>query len=118
MREINRASFISRSLKLDQSPTKRIYVWWSWRTVLAGGCLQWRAQILQWPVQPHESQLVLEITGEDSEQNRVKRQALALWVDAVNQKGGFGTWCADVVFEPGQLHDVLERPCTSKRLEH
>lgn len=42
-------------------------------------------------------QLVLEIKGEDSEQNRAKRRALDVWVQAVNARGGFGTWCWDVV---------------------
>jgi type III restriction enzyme len=53
--------------------------------------------------------LVLEIKGEDSPQNEAKRDALKLWVDAVNSKGGFGTWCWDVAFEPAQVHDILIR---------
>ena len=51
--------------------------------------------------------LILEIKGEDSEQNRAKRAALDVWVQAVNGKGGFGLWCCDVVFEPAQMQDVL-----------
>lgn len=51
--------------------------------------------------------LVLEIKGQDSEQNRAKRAALDLWVKAVNAKGGFGTWCADVAFQPAQVWDKL-----------
>jgi type III restriction enzyme len=53
--------------------------------------------------------LVLEIKGEDSPQNVAKRDALKLWVDAVNAKGGFGTWCWDVAFEPAQVHDIVRR---------
>lgn len=53
--------------------------------------------------------LVLEIKGEDSEQNRAKRAALAAWVDAVNAKGGFGIWCWDVAFQPAQMQDILSR---------
>lgn len=53
-------------------------------------------------------QLVLEIKGEDSDQNRAKRMALDAWVRAVNARGGFGTWCWDVVkAEPSKLHDVI-----------
>lgn len=53
-------------------------------------------------------QLILEIKGEDSDQNRAKRQALDTWVRAVNARGGFGTWCWDVVKEePSRLLDVL-----------
>lgn len=51
--------------------------------------------------------LVLEIKGEDSEQDRAKRSALDAWVKGVNAKGGFGVWCWDVAFEPSQVHDVL-----------
>lgn len=53
--------------------------------------------------------LVLEIKGEDSEQNRAKRSALDAWVSAVNAKGGFGVWCADVAFKPHEMADILAR---------
>ena len=53
--------------------------------------------------------LVLEIKGEDSEQNRAKRTALDAWVRAVNAKGGFGSWCHDVAFVPAQVQDILAR---------
>jgi type III restriction enzyme len=51
--------------------------------------------------------LVLEIKGEDSEQNRAKRAVLDAWVKAVNTTGGFGIWCWDVAFEPAQVHDIV-----------
>lgn len=52
--------------------------------------------------------LVLEIKGEDSDQNRTKRIALDAWVRAVNSRGGFGTWCWDVVkAEPSKVDDVV-----------
>lgn len=53
--------------------------------------------------------LVLEIKGEDSPQNAAKRDALKLWVDAVNAKGGFGSWCWDVAFQPAEIQDILHR---------
>lgn len=53
--------------------------------------------------------LVLEIKGEDSEQNRAKRAALTAWTEAVNAKGGFGVWCWDVAFQPAQMQDILTR---------
>lgn len=53
--------------------------------------------------------LVLEIKGEDSDQNRTKRIALDAWVRAVNSRGGFGTWCWDVVkAEPSKVDDVVD----------
>lgn len=51
--------------------------------------------------------LVLEIKGEDSEQNRAKREALDAWVEGVNEKGGFGLWSWDVAFQPAQIHDII-----------
>ncbi len=53
--------------------------------------------------------LVLEIKGEDSEQNRAKRAALDAWVSGVNAKGGFGVWCADVALKPAEMADILAR---------
>lgn len=53
--------------------------------------------------------LVLEIKGEDSEQNKAKRAALNFWVQGVNAKGGFGVWCWDVAFVPAQLQDILAK---------
>ena len=53
-------------------------------------------------------QLILEIKGEDSEQNKAKRIALDLWVKAVNDRGGFGTWSWDVVLgEPAKVDDII-----------
>lgn len=53
--------------------------------------------------------LVLEIKGQDSEQNRAKRSALDAWVKGLNAKGGFGAWSCDVAFEPAQIHDIVGR---------
>ena len=51
--------------------------------------------------------LVLEVKGVDSEQNRAKRAAMETWINAVNEQGGFGHWCFDVVFEPAKTKDIL-----------
>ena len=53
--------------------------------------------------------LILEIKGQDSAHNKQKRQALNAWVEAVNQKGGFGVWCWGVAFEMGKTQDLLGR---------
>jgi len=53
--------------------------------------------------------LVLEIKGQDDEQNRAKRSALDAWVKGVNEKGGFGSWCWDVAFEPAHIHDIIQK---------
>ncbi len=51
--------------------------------------------------------LVLEIKGEDSDQNKAKRSALDAWVKAVNARGGFGVWCWDVAFQPAKIQDIV-----------
>ena len=53
--------------------------------------------------------LILEVKGQDSEQNKVKRQHLDQWVQAVNQHGGFGEWCADVSFSASDIGDKLAK---------
>ncbi len=53
--------------------------------------------------------LILEIKGEDSPQNKAKRQALDAWVKGVNAKGGFGAWCWDVAFEMATIQDIVDR---------
>jgi type III restriction enzyme len=60
--------------------------------------------------------LVLEIKGEDSQQNQAKRAALDLWVKGVNAKGGFGIWCWDVAFEPAKVHDIIEHACAETKV--
>jgi type III restriction enzyme len=51
--------------------------------------------------------LVLETKGEETDQDRAKRQALAEWVQAVNEHGGFGVWRWAVAKEPGAVRDIL-----------
>lgn len=53
--------------------------------------------------------LVLEVKGQDSEQNKAKRAAMQTWVQAVNEQGGFGQWCFEVVFEPAKIRDAIYR---------
>jgi len=53
--------------------------------------------------------LVLEVKGQDSEQNKAKRAAMETWVAAVNEHGGFGQWCFDVVFDPAKTRDVISK---------
>lgn len=51
--------------------------------------------------------LVLEIKGEESEHDCVKR--FGAWVQAVNEKGGFAVWCADAVRELAQMQSATAR---------
>ncbi len=53
--------------------------------------------------------LILEVKGEDSQQNHAKRQALDEWIQAVNNKGGFGTWAAEISFLPADIPGLLMR---------
>ncbi|MDW7748099.1 hypothetical protein [Halomonas sp.] len=51
---------------------------------------------------------MLEVKGQDSQQNVEKRTAMETLVKAVNEQGGFGQWAFDTVFEPSQTRDVIE----------
>jgi type III restriction enzyme len=53
--------------------------------------------------------LVLEVKGQDDQQQTTKREFLAEWVRAVNGHGGFGEWTADVSRHPKDVLEILER---------
>ena len=53
--------------------------------------------------------LVLEVKGQDTQQNRTKREFLAEWVKAVNEHGGFGQWAWNVSRDPADIGDILAR---------
>jgi len=53
--------------------------------------------------------LVLEVKGQDTQENKSKRQFLDEWVKAVNSHGGFGVWAWDVVLQPKEVLGVLEK---------
>lgn len=53
--------------------------------------------------------LILEVKGQDDEQQRTKRQYLDEWVRAVNSHGGFGEWSADVSRHPKDVIEILSR---------
>jgi type III restriction enzyme len=55
--------------------------------------------------------LILEVKGQDSEENKVKGEYLDVWVNAVNQHGGFGEWCRDVSYNPSDVRDILKKFC-------
>jgi type III restriction enzyme len=52
--------------------------------------------------------LVLEVKGQDSQENKTKREFLAEWVRAVNAHGGFGKWAWDVSYNPRDIVGILE----------
>jgi len=53
--------------------------------------------------------LVLEVKGQDKEEDRVKRSFLDLWVNAVNIDARFGNWSWAVVFNSSDIYDILDR---------
>jgi len=56
--------------------------------------------------------LVLEVKGQDSQQEKTKREFLAEWIKAVNGHGGFGRWAWDVSHDPSDLAGILQRQST------
>ena len=53
--------------------------------------------------------LVLEVKGQNSPQNRAKRQALADWCKAVNDLGEHGEWLSDVAFDTAEVEGILRK---------
>lgn len=53
--------------------------------------------------------LVLEVKGQDTEQDQAKRRFLDEWVKAVNEHGGFGSWAWEVSKNPADIEDLLAR---------
>jgi type III restriction enzyme len=51
--------------------------------------------------------LVLEVKGQDDEHQRVKRDALAQWVKAVNEHGEFGRWGSAVSYNPKDIEGLI-----------
>ena len=60
--------------------------------------------------------LVLEIKGQDDEQNQTKRSFLDQWIKAVNAHGGFGLWSWDVSRDPADIKDILDRHANDSAL--
>jgi type III restriction enzyme len=53
--------------------------------------------------------LILEVKGQDSPEDRSKREFLTVWVRAVNADGGFHSWSWDVSFHIKDLPGILEK---------
>jgi hypothetical protein len=51
--------------------------------------------------------LVLETKGQDTDQDKTKREFLDQWVRAVNEHGGFGQWGWAVARQPGEVLELL-----------
>jgi type III restriction enzyme len=56
-----------------------------------------------------ELNLILEVKGFETEQDRQKEVAAKRWVQAVNHHGGFGIWHLAVCRDPHELGRILER---------
>ncbi len=51
--------------------------------------------------------LVLETKGQQTDQDDAKHLYMRDWVEAVNQRGGFGHWQFDVSKTPADVKDVI-----------
>jgi len=56
--------------------------------------------------------LVVETKGQDTQQDKTKREFLDEWVRAVNEKGGFGKWAWAVSYNPADVPDILRASTT------
>ena len=51
--------------------------------------------------------LIIEVKGQDTEQDKVKRDFLDEWIHAINDFSSFGKWSWDVVTDPGEIAQKL-----------
>ena len=59
--------------------------------------------------------LVLETKGQDTQQDKTKREFLYEWVRAVNEHGGFGKWQWAVSTHPSDVSGILQTAVSSIR---
>jgi hypothetical protein len=53
--------------------------------------------------------LILETKGQDTQQDKTKREFLDEWVNAVNAHGGFGKWAWAVSKNPADVKGIIEK---------
>jgi len=53
--------------------------------------------------------LILETKGQDSPEVKVKRAALAEWVEAVNSLKEYGEWCNDISFNVADVDGIIAK---------
>jgi len=58
-----------------------------------------------------ELNLILEVKGFETEQDRAKEVAAQRWVRAVNHHAGFGHWDIVICREPHRLETLLSSRC-------
>ena len=51
--------------------------------------------------------LVLEVKGQENQEDTEKRKFLSEWVEAVNQHGGFGIWRCAVSYNPADVGGII-----------
>ncbi len=58
--------------------------------------------------------LVLETKGKMTEKDKAKREALALWIDAVNSDGSYGIWHSDMSFKEMDVDELIDKYASIK----
>lgn len=55
--------------------------------------------------------LILEVKGKETEKDKVKRQYLDEWVEAVNETREYGVWHSDCVYLTPEIASIIEKYC-------
>jgi type III restriction enzyme len=105
MFELDRSKHVSAWVKNDHLSFEIIYVF-------KGVVRKYRPDFLIRLV--NGKMLVLEVKGQDSQENQTKREFLAEWITAVNAHGGFGEWIWDVSRDPKDLAGLLQKHVVPK----
>ncbi|MCZ7603073.1 MAG: DEAD/DEAH box helicase family protein [Melioribacteraceae bacterium] len=59
----------------------------------------------------NDTTLILEVKGEESQQDKVKGDYLKDWCMAINEHGGFGKWVSDVAYNPDHIIEIIAKHC-------
>jgi type III restriction enzyme len=103
----------SEAFHLDHHPAvqawvKNDHLGFEVRYIFQGGRRKYRPDFL---VRLRDGRmLVLEVKGERSPESDAKHAALADWIAAVNEHGGFGRWTWAVSYEPKGVVEMLDGP--------
>ena len=108
--EASEAFELERSTELVQSYVKNDHLGFEIVYTFKGAVHKYRPDFLVRLA--NGSILVLEIKGQDRDEDKAKREALDVWIRAVNADGGFGRWLTAISRHQNDIGGILRKLAT------